>query len=175
MTLKPVIFCSLVAGLASVAAPLAAQEAMLGGLLTQVCLPYASRSQTFENTIRSARELAFRRPVGDTAPLEEWASAVDMVSWDGVWRVRIEEGTVEDGDQAVYQVSCTISSRRASARELGELGRRAFRDRRYWSSPADNAWRWERRSASPGENSLSVEVAEQPGGRPTLTVRGSYR
>ena len=99
--MKPVIFCALVAGLTSVAAPLAAQEAVLGSLLTEVCLPYANRAQTFEKAIRAARDLQFRRPVGDTAPLDEWASEIDLVSQDGIWRVRIEEGTVEYGERSV--------------------------------------------------------------------------
>jgi len=63
---------------------------------------------------------------------------------------------------------------RASARQLADLGRRAFRDERYWTSPPDNAWRWDRRSAYPDEYGLAVEVREQAGERPTMTVRGSY-
>lgn len=174
MSVKSVIFCGLVAGLLSVAAPLAAQEAVPAGLLTEVCLPYANRAQTFERSIRAARELEFRRPVNDTAPLDEWASEVTMVSSDGVWRVKIEEGSVERNERPAYEASCTISSSRASARELADLGRRAFRDPRYWTTPPDNAWRWDRRSAYPDEYGLAVEVSEQPGERPTMTVRGSY-
>lgn len=174
MTVKSVVFFSLAAGLLSVATPLAAQEAVPAGLLTEVCLPYANRAQTFERSIRAARELEFRRPVNDTAPLEEWASEVTMVSSDGVWRVKIEEGSVERNDRPAYEASCTISSSRASARELADLGRRAFRDPRFWTTPPDNAWRWDRRSAYPDEYGLAVEVAEQPGERPTMTVRGSY-
>ncbi len=174
MTLKSVIFSSLVVGLLTVAAPLAAQEAVPAGLLTEVCLPYANRAQTFERSIRAARELQFRRPVADTAPLDEWASEITMVSNDGVWRVRIEEGTVERDDRTAYEASCTISSSRASARELADLGRRAFRNRAYWTTPADNPWRWDRRSTHPDEYGLAVEVSEQPGERPAMTVRGSY-
>ena len=144
------------------------------GLLTDVCLPYAGRAQSFEKSIRAARDLEFRRPVNDTAPLEEWASEIVMVSKDGVWRVEIGEGTIEDGERAVYEARCVISSSRASARELANLGRRAFNDRSYWTSPADNPWRWDRRSAYPEEYGLAVEVSEQPGERPTMTVRGSY-
>lgn len=173
-TLKPVPLFILVAGLLSVAAPIAAQEAVPAGLLTEVCLPYANRAQTLEKSIRAARDLDFRRPVADTAPLDEWASEITMVSEDGTWRVRIEEGTVERGDRAVYEVSCAISSSRTSARSLADLGRRAFRDRRYWTSTPENPWRWDRRSATPAEHGLAVEVAEQPGEPPTLTVRGSY-
>ncbi len=174
MTVKSVVIFSLFAGLSFIAAPGAAQEAVPAGLLTEVCLPYANRAQTFERSIRAARELEFRRSVTDTAPLEEWASEVTMVSRDGAWRVKIEEGSVERNERPAYEASCTISSSRASARELADLGRRAFRDPRYWTTPPDNAWRWDRRSAYPDEYGLAVEVTEQPGDRPTMTVRGSY-
>lgn len=172
--MKSVVYCGLVAGLLSISAPLAAQEAVPAGLLTEVCLPYANRAQTFERAIRAARELKFRRPVNDSAPLEEWASEVTLVSSDGVWRVKIEEGSVERDERPAYEASCTIWSSRASARELADLGRRAFRDPRYWTSPPDNARRWDRRSAYPDEYGLAVTVSEQPGERPTMTVRGSY-
>lgn len=174
MTVKSVVIFSLFAGLLFMSAPVSAQEAVPAGLLTEVCLPYANRAQTFERSIRAARELEFRRPVNDTEPLEEWASEVTMVSRDGAWRVRIEEGSVERNERPAYEASCTISSSRASARELADLGRRAFRDPRYWTTPPDNDRRWDRRSAYPDEYGLAVEVAEQPGERPTMTVRGSY-
>lgn len=174
MTVKSVAVFSLLAGLLSLAAPVAAQDAVPAGLLTEVCLPYANRAQTFERSIRAARELEFRRPVNDTAPLDEWASEITMVSSDGVWRVKIEEGSVERDQRPAYEVGCTISSSRASARELADLGRRAFRDPRYWTSPPDNAWRWDRRSAYPDEYGLAVEVTEQPDQRPAMTVRGTY-
>lgn len=172
--MNSVVSSSLVAGLLILAAPAAAQESVPVGLLTEVCLPYANRAQTFERSIRAARDLEFRRPVNDTAPLEEWASEVTLVSRDGVWRVRIEEGTVERDNRSAYEASCTISSSRASARELADLGRRAFRDPRYWTSPPGNQWRWDRRSAYPDEYGLAVEVSEQSGDRPVMTVRGSY-
>lgn len=165
---------SLMSCFACLGAPSAAQEAVTAGLLTEVCLPYANRAQTFERSIRAARDLEFRRPVADTAPLDEWASEITMVSKDGAWRVRIEEGTVEHGDRSVYEAKCTISSSRASARELADLGRRAFRNPDYWTTPTDNARRWDRRSAYPEEYGLAVEVTETPGERPTLIVRGSY-
>jgi hypothetical protein len=174
MTVKSVVVCSLAAVLACAAAPAAAQEAVPISLLTEVCLPYANRAQSFERSIRVARDLEFRRPVNDTEPLEEWASEITLVSKDGIWRVQIEEGTVEHGDRAAYEASCAISSSRASARELADLGRRAFGDRTRWTTPPDNAWRWDRRSAHPEEYGLAVEVGEQPGQRPTMTVRGSY-
>ncbi len=156
------------------AAPAAAQEAVPIGLLTEVCLPYANRAQTFERSIRAAREMDFRRPVNDTAPLDEWASEVTLVSSDGAWRVKIEEGTVERDARLAYEASCTISSRRASARQLADLGRRAFRDRRYWTTPPGNPWRWDRRSAYPDEYGLAIEVTDEAGERPSMTVRGSY-
>jgi hypothetical protein len=174
MTVKSVAVFSLFAGLLFMASPVAAQDAVPAGLLTEVCLPYANRAQTFERSIRAARELEFRRPVNDTAPLDEWASEVTMVSSDGAWRVEIEEGSVERDQRPAYEASCTISSSRASARELADLGRRAFRDPRYWTTPPNNEWRWDRRSAYPEEYGLAVEVSEQPGQRPTMTVRGSY-
>jgi hypothetical protein len=174
MTVKSVAVVSLFAGLVFMAAPVAAQETVPAGLLTEVCLPYANRAQTLERSIRAARALEFRRPVNDTAPLDEWASEITMVSNDGVWRVKIEEGTVERGERAAYEASCTISSSRASANELADLGRRAFRDERYWTSPPENPRRWERLSPYPDEYGLAVEVSEQPGERPTMTVRGTY-
>jgi hypothetical protein len=110
--------------------------------------------------------------VGATEPVEEWASEIDLVSNDGIMRLRIEEGTVERGDTAVYAVSCEMSSLRASANEWSDLGRRAFSDESRWTSPGPS--RWERRTAHPDEYGLAVEVTEEPGQRPTLTVTGSY-
>jgi hypothetical protein len=115
MTVKPVVCCVLAAGLLSIALPVSAQEAVPAGLLTEVCLPFANRAQTLERSVKAARELEFRRPVNDTAPLDDWASEVTMVSRDGVWRVRIEEGSVERDARPAYEVSCVISSSRASA------------------------------------------------------------
>lgn len=174
MTVKSVVVCSLIAGLFFITAPVAAQETVPVGLLTEVCLPYANRARSFERAMRAARDLEFRRPVNDTVPLDEWASEVTLVSNDGVWRVRIEEGSGVRNEREAYEASCTISSSRASARELADLGRRAFGDRTRWTSPPHNAWRWDRRSAHPDEYGLAVEVTEQPGERPTMTVRGSY-
>jgi hypothetical protein len=48
MTVKSVVLIALVGGLASIAAPVAAQDAVLAELLTDVCLPYANRAQSFE-------------------------------------------------------------------------------------------------------------------------------
>lgn len=174
MTVKSVVVCSLIAGLLFVAAPVAAQEAVPIGLLTEVCLPYANRARSFERVIRTARDLEFRRPVNDREPLDEWASEVTLVSRDGVWKVRIEEGSAVHNERDAYEARCIISSSRASARELADLGRRAFSDTTRWTTPPDNAWRWDRRNAHPDEYELSVEVSEQAGERPTMTVRGSY-
>lgn len=174
MTVKSVAVFSLVAGVLFGAAPVAAQEAVPIGLLTDVCLPYANRARSFERAIRAARDLEFRRPVNDRAPLEEWASEITLVSNDGVWKVRIEEGSAVRDERDAYETRCIISSSRASARELADLGRRAFGDRTRWTTPRDNAWRWDRRNAHPEEYELSVEVSEQAGERPTMTVRGSY-
>lgn len=140
--------------------------------LVDVCLPYASRSQSFEKSINAARVLEYRRPAGDHAPLDEWAAGVNLVSNDGTTRLRIEEGTIERGETAVYEVTCAISSTRSSARELSDLARRAFRDETRWtpSGPV----RWERRTRRPTEFGLAAEVSEQPGSRPTLAVTGSY-
>ncbi|WP_332660272.1 hypothetical protein [Brevundimonas sp.] len=142
--------------------------------LTEVCLPYATRGKSFEKSIKAARELGFRRPVGDNAPLDDWASEIDLISNDGNWRIRIEEGTHEQGDTSVYAASCTMSSRHASARELTDLGRRAFGDPERWSFSPDNPRRWERRTPRPDERRLSVEVAEPADQRPTMTITGYY-
>ncbi len=174
MTVKSVVVCSLIAGLLFVAPPVVAQESVPIGLLTEVCLPYANRARSFERVIRAARDLEFRRPVNDTAPLDEWASEVTLVSRDGVWKVKIEEGSALRDEREAYEARCTISSSRASARELADLGRRAFSDRTRWTSPSDNDRRWDRRSAHPDEYGLAVEVSEEAGERPTMTVRGTY-
>ena len=169
-----VVVAALVAGPMLTALPAAAQEALAARTLTEVCLPYANRVQSLEKSVRAARALEFRRSVADTAPLDDWASEVELVSKDGVWRLRIEEGSVEHDGVPAYRLSCSISSQRASARELADLGRRAFRNEVYWSSPVDNAWRWDRRHASPGEYALAVEVSERPGPRPAMVVTGAY-
>lgn len=172
--MKPAFVYGLTIGLLLTGSPVTAQVAVPSGLLTQVCLPYANRAQSFEKSIRAARELEFRRSVNDTAPLDEWASEITLLSKDGVWRVRIEEGTVEYGEEAVYEVSCTISSSRASARELADLGRRAFNNTTYWTSPPDNPRRWDRRTARPEEYRVAAEVSEESGDRPALRIRGTY-
>lgn len=154
--------------------PVAAQNALAIRALVDVCLPYATRSLSFEKSIRAARLLDFRRPADNRPPLDEWASTVDLISNDRNWRIRIEEGSREDGDAPVYAVSCSLSSRHASARELGTLGRRAFNNPAQWTVSPDNRWRWERRTRRPQEYRLAVEVTEPAEQLPTLTVTGFY-
>jgi hypothetical protein len=163
-----------VAGLCLISTPAVAQELLVARMLTDVCLPYATRAQSFEKSIQAARSIGFRRPAGNTAPLEDWASEIDLVSHDGNWRIRIEEGTLEQGDGSVYAASCTMSSRHASARELADLGRRAFGDPLRWSFSAENPRSWERRTPRPEERRLSVEVAEPAEQLPTMTITGYY-
>lgn len=162
------------ASLCLMGAPAVAQELLVARMLTQVCLPYATRAQSFEKAIRAARDLAFRRPTGNNEPLDEWASEIDLISEDGNWRIRIEEGSVEQGEVSVYAASCVISSRHASARELTDLGRRAFGDPERWSSSPANPRRWERRTPRPDEYRLAVEVAEPAEQLPTMTITGFY-
>lgn len=170
--MKSFVVCCLVSGLALIAIPAEAQELLVARTLADVCLPYATRSQSLEKSISAARALHYRRPVGATEPINDWASEVDLVSNDGSMRLRIEEGTVERGETSFYAVSCEISSTRFSARELSSLGRRAFRDETRWESTQPS--RWERRTPRPAERGLAAEVTEEPGSRPTLTVTGSY-
>lgn len=174
--MKSVIVTGLAAALVLTAmpAPAAAQEELLATVLVDICLPYANRAQSFEKSIRIARDLKFRRPRGDQEPLEEFASEIDMISRDGVWRVRIEENTVVEDNRDVYEVKCSISSTRASARELTNFGARAFRDERRWIPAQGNPRRWERRTSRPDEYGLAAEVREHAGGRPTLSIIGSY-
>lgn len=162
------------ASLCLTGAPALAQDLLAARMLTQVCLPYATRSLDFEESIRAARSLDFRRPVGSNTPLDDWASEIDLISNDGNWRLRIEEGSREQGDTSVYAASCTISSRHASERELADLGRRAFGDPARWSASPDNPRRWERRTPRPDEYRLSVEVEAPAEQLPTLTVTGFY-
>jgi len=171
--LKSVV-CAAAASLCLVSTPAFAQEILVVRTLTEVCLPYATRGQSFEKAIRSARDLGYRRPAGSNAPLDDWASEIDLISSDGNWRIRIEEQTLEQGDTSVYAVSCTMSSRHASARELADLGRRAFGDPARWSFAPDNPRRWDRRTPRPDERRLVVEVAEPADQLPTMAITGYY-
>lgn len=171
--MKSVVYAA-VASLCLLGAPAFAQDLLVARMLTEVCLPYASRAQSFEKSIRAARDLEFRRPTGSNTPLDDWASEIDLISRDGNWRVRIEEGTLEQGDSSVYAASCTISSRHASLRDLTDLGRRAFGDPARWSTSPDNRWRWERRTPRPEEYRLIVEVAAPAEQLPTMRITGYY-
>ena len=157
---------------ASPASP--ADDYLTARVLVDVCLPYAQRSRSFEKAIAAARELDFRRPVGDQAPLDEWASEVTLVSRDGVWRLRLEEGSVDDGDRQAYGMSCSLSSRRASANQLTWLGRRAFNDPRRWSLEGEDARTWRRLVSHPDEYRLEAQVTDQAGELPALVIRGFY-
>ncbi len=172
MMLKFFVVCGLAASLCVTAPPAMAQEPFVVQALTDVCLPYASRSRSFEKAIQTARDLQFRRPIGDNAPLEEFASEVELVSSDGVWRLKLEEGTRELGDSAPYAVACTLSSRRASSRDLSQLARRAFGNPERWT--ATNASRWDRRTRRPEESRMVVEVTERADERPAMSITGLY-
>ena len=124
--------------------------------------------------MRAARAMEVRRPSGDRTPLEEWASEVVMVSKDGRWRLRIEEGTVEEGGVEVYAVTCGVSSNFASSRELGQVARRVVGRSPLWSQAPDQPWRWDRRTARPAEFGLRIDVTDTPGTPPVLAARGSY-
>ncbi len=151
-----------------------ANDMFAGFVMARVCLPYASRARTFEGAMRAAREMEFRRPAGDQAPLEEWASEVDMVSKDGRWRLHIEEGSIEEGGTEAYAVTCTLSSNLAGAQQLARAARLAVGRSPQWSQAPDNPWRWERRTLRPDEYRLRLDVTEQPGQRPQLAARGLY-
>lgn len=172
MTLKFLVVCGLAASFCVTAAPVGAQEPIIVRALTDVCLPYAARSRSFEKAIQAARDLEFRRPLDDNEPLEEFASEVEMVSSDGIWRLKLEEGTREEGDTAAYAVACSLSSRRASARELAHLARRAFGNPDRWTTTNDS--RWDRRTRRPEEHRMVVEVTERPEERPAMTITGLY-
>lgn len=175
LLVKSIAFVVLSAvAVASSPAPAKTQDLFAGFVMARVCLPYATRAKTFEGAIRAARDMEFRRPSGDNAPLEDWASEVELVSKDGRWRLRIEEGTVTVGDADVYQVSCGVSSGNASANELARVVRLLLRGSPLWSQTPDQPWRWDRRTARPAEFGLHIDVTDTPGARPVLAARGSY-
>lgn len=158
------------------ATPAAALDPIAGLAFVKVCLPYAYRSASFERAIRRAYELDFRRPVGDTAPLDEWASEVEMVSEDGRWRLRLEEGSGETETGAgFYSVTCSLSSNQASARELTGLADYGFGDDPRWRRAADGSPRWDRVTVNPEEASIYIRVRERDGLRPILSATGEYR
>ncbi len=119
--------------------------------------------------MRLAEDLRFGRPP-NSPPLEDYASEVEMVSRDGIWRIRLEEGTITRGDRDVYALTCSISSRRASATELGQLIDRALSGNPRWT--AGGGARWRRQYAD--EISIVIDVNEFEGQRPALGVTGLY-
>ena len=149
-----------------------AQDPALIHALAQVCLPYAQRSHSFEKAIQVARYAGFRRPVGDTARLEDFASTVEMVSRDGVWRLKLEEGSRDFEGREVYAAECRLSSRRSGIRELSNIARRAFRNPQRWSRPDER--RWDRRTPRPEENKLIVRVIGGEGAPPEMIITGYY-
>ena len=160
--------------MASAPAPARAQDIFAGFVVARVCLPYASRAKTFEAAIRAARDMEFRRPAGGRAALDEWETAVELVSKDGRWRLRIEEGTVTENGADVYSVTCGVSSNQASGRELGQVARLIVRGNPLWSQPEGSPWRWDRRTPHPDEYAIRIDVTEEPGQRAVLAARGSY-
>lgn len=176
LVLKSVVIPALAAVLAVASSPAAAvaQDVFGGFVVARVCLPYASRATSFEGAIRAARDMEFRRPAGDRAPLEDWASEVEMISKDGRWRLRIEEGTVEENGVEAYAVTCGVSSRQSSSRELGLVARQMVGRSPLWTQQAGAPWRWDRRTARSREYALRIDVTETPGEQPVLAARGFY-
>lgn len=152
-------------------APAIAQDVEPGQILARVCLPYAMRAASFEKAISLARDLQFRRPRG-SEPLEEWASDVELVSRDGAWRIKLEEGTITDGDTDVYAVSCSLSSPRANIRTLSNLIDRALSNDPRWNR--GDAVRWAH--ARPSEDTaLVIDIKEHQDRHPVLSATGLYR
>jgi hypothetical protein len=176
VVLKSVATAGLAAVLmiASAPAPARAQDIFAGFVVARVCLPYASRAKTFEAAIRAARDMEFRHSAGGRTAVDEWETAIELVSKDGRWRLRIEEGTVTENGVDVYSVTCGISSNQASGRELGQVARLIVRGNPLWSQPEGSPWRWDRRTPHPDEYALRIDVTEEPGQRAVLAARGSY-
>ena len=176
VVLKSVATAALAAVLmiASAPAPARAQDIFAGFVVARVCLPYASRAKTFEGAIRAARDMDFRRPAGSREALDDWQTAVELVSRDGRWRLHIEEGTVTENGVDVYSVWCGISSNQTSARELGQVARLIVRGNLLWTQPEGQPWRWDRRTPHPDEYAIRIDVTEEPGQRAMLAARGSY-
>lgn len=163
----------LVAGIAAAllsAQPVHAQTVDPAAVLNRVCLPYAGRSASFERTMRNARDLRFGQPAG-SPPLDDYASEVELTSNDGVWRIRLEERTVTRGDRDAYALTCSLSSERASATDLGRLIDGVLSSNPRWTAGSGGV-RWQRQSS---DDDLTVaEVREQDGQRPVLDVTGLY-
>ncbi|NJC41396.1 hypothetical protein GGQ87_001654 [Brevundimonas alba] len=157
----------------SAPAPARADDIFAGFVMSRVCLPFASRAKTFEGAIRAARDMEFRRPAGPALALEEWETVVELVSKDGRWRVRIEEGPAE-GDVPAYSVTCGVSSNQASARELAMVARQVVRNNPRWAQSEGEPWRWDRVTGHPEEYTIQIDVTEAPGERAVLAARGFY-
>lgn len=158
----------------SAPAPVRAQENFAGFVVARVCVPYASRAKSFEGAMRAARDMEFRRPAGDRNPLEEWASEVEMVSRDGRWRLRIEEGAVEVNGVEAYAVTCGVSSNLVGSRTLAQVARQMVGTSPLWTQQSETPWRWDRRTTRSHEYSLRIDVTQEPGERPVLAARGVY-
>lgn len=172
--LKSVSCLGLAAALALVPTTPATSQDIFGGfVLARVCLPYAGRVQSFEATLRAARDMEFRHSTG-VVPIDDWASEIELVSKDGAWWVTFGENTVMDGEREIYAVSCSIRSKRASARELSVVASMVLRRNENWTSSDPEARRWTRRITRPDAISLNVEVEDTGDGRPTLSATGSY-
>lgn len=146
-----------------------AQDVDPAQVLSRVCVSYANRSASFEKAIRNATDLRFRRPL-NSVPLEDYASEVDMISHDGVWRLRLEEGTVTRDDRDLYVVNCSLSSTRASISRLAATIDRVLGRDPVWAKEGQSDWE---RPHSDG-SSLTITVNEPEDQRPTLTVMGLY-
>jgi hypothetical protein len=164
---------ALVAGIATAlfsALPVRAQDVDPTIVLARVCIPYAGRSASFERAMDRARELRFGRPA-NSPPLEDYSSDVEMISSDGIWRIRLEEGTITSGDRDAYALTCSLSSRRASATELGRLIDRVLSGNPRWTPGGEGA-RWQRQSSD--DTRTVIDVSEPEGQRPALSVTGLY-
>ena len=155
-------------------APVGAQENFPGFVVARVCLPYASRAKTFEDAMRAARDMDFRRPAGDRDPLEDWASEVEMISRDGRWRLRIEEGTIEEDGVEAYAVTCGVSSNLVGGRSLAQVARRMVGTSPLWIQQPEAPWRWDRRTTRSHQYALRIDVTEAPGERAVLAARALY-
>ncbi len=172
--MKALCCFALASALALVPTPPATSQDIFGGfVLAKVCLPYASRAQSFETTIKAARDMEFRLPT-DAPPIPDWASEIELVSRDGAWWVTFGENTVMQGEREVYAVRCSIRSKRASARELGAAAGMVLRRNENWTAADPDTRRWTRRLTRPDAISLNVDVEDTGDGRPTLSATGSY-
>ena len=90
------------------------------------------------------------------------------------WRLRIEEGSIEENGVEVYAVTCGVSSNLVGGRSLAQIARRMVGASPLWVQHSGAPWRWERRTTRSTEYSLHIDVTEAPGDRPVLAARGFY-